>query len=219
MRVVTDLLSADELAQVRGLLAGGDWRDGAATAGAQARRIKRNEQLDPACAAAREAGAIVLAALERSPLFVAAALPARILPPVFSRYVPGQGYGPHVDNALRYEAGERLRADVSATLYLSAPEDYDGGELVIENGAASQPVKLPAGALVLYPSTFIHQVAPVTSGTRLAAVIWAESLVRDHAARDILFELDAAVQGLGDHPSALRLTGVYHNLLRRWAGG
>lgn len=218
MRVVTDLLSADELARVRDLLVGGDWSNGAATAGPQARRIKHNNQLDPGCAAAREAGAIVLAALERSPLFVAAALPARILPPTFSRYAPGQGYGPHVDNALRLEGGGRLRADVSATLFLSAPEEYDGGELVIEDGAASQRVKLPAGALVLYGSTFIHQVAPVTSGTRLAAVIWAESLVRDSAARDMLFELDTTIQTLGDHPSALRLTGVYHNLLRRWAG-
>lgn len=218
MRVVTDLLNADELARVRDLLADGDWRDGAATAGAQARRIKHNDQLDPGCAAAREAGAIVLAALERAPLFVTATLPARILLPTFSRYVPGQGYGPHVDNALRLEGGGRLRADVSATLFLSPPDAYEGGELVIEDGAASQRVKLAAGALVLYPSTHIHHVTPVTRGTRLAAVIWAESLIRDAAARDMLFELDTAIQTLGDHPSALRLTGVYHNLLRRWAG-
>lgn len=218
MRVIAELLSTDELAQVRALLARGVWHSGEDTAGGQARQAKANDQLDPGSTEAQQAASIVLSALERAPLFVSAALPARILPPLFSRYGPGQGYGPHVDNALRRDAAGPLRTDVSATLFLSPPEDYDGGELVIEDGVASQRVKLPAGAILLYPSTSIHQVAPVTRGTRLAAVIWAESLVRDPAARDILFELDAAVRGLGDHPSALRLTGVYHNLLRRWAG-
>jgi PKHD-type hydroxylase len=218
MRVIPELLNADELAEVNALLDGGPWQSGAATAGAQARRIKDNAQLDPDSTAAREAGRIVQAALDRSPLFVAAALPARTLPPIFSRYAPGQGYGPHVDNALRRTDQGTLRADISATLFLSPPEDYDGGELVIETGAARQAVKLPAGALVLYPSTSVHQVAPVPRGVRQAAVLWIESLVRDPAAREILLELDSAVQSLGDHPSALRLTGVYHNLLRRWAG-
>lgn len=218
MRVIPDLLTADELAQLTGLVARGPWIPGATTAGARARAVKDNAQLEPGSAAAREAGAIVLAALGRSALFVSAALPDRISPPLFSRYEPGQGYGAHVDNAMQADAAGRLRADVSATLFLAAPDTYDGGELVVEEGSAAQRVKLPAGALILYPSTSLHRVEPVTRDARLAAVFWVQSLVRDAGARQILFELDGAIQAIGDHDAALRLSAVYHNLLRRWQG-
>lgn len=218
MLVLSDILSAAELAAVRASIEAGAWVPGAETAGTQARRVKDNDQLDPGSEEAIAAGRAVMAALERSPRFMAAALPARILPPTFSRYGPGQGYGAHVDNALRFEGGAPVRADVSATLFLSDPDDYDGGALVVETGSAAQHVKLPAGALVVYPSTSVHRVEQVTRGTRLAAVIWAQSLVRDADARAMLFELDGAIQALGEHPSAVTLTGVYHNLLRRWAG-
>jgi len=213
MLVIPNVLHPDELARVRALLEDGPWVDGAATAGARARRVKNNDQLGAGPESA-EAGRIVRAALERSALFTAAALPARVLAPTFSRYAPGQGYGDHVDNALRQDGVGRLRADLSVTLFLSAPEDYEGGELVI--GGAAQAWKLPAGAALLYPATSVHRVEPVTRGMRLAAVTWVQSLVRDGEARALLFEMDGAIRALGDHPSAVRLTGVWHNLLRRW---
>lgn len=218
MDVIADLLTPDEMARLRTLLADGPWEEGAATAGAQARRVKHNHQLAPASAAAMEASAIVRAALDRSAGFFNMALPRRMLTPLFSRYRPGESYGAHVDNALRREGGAWIRADLSATLFLSPPDSYEGGALIVEDGAAAHRVRLPAGALALYPSTAVHRVEPVTAGARLAAVLWIESLVRDAGARRILYELDGAVRQLGDHPSAVRLTGVYHNLLRRWAG-
>lgn len=218
MHVIAELLTPDELERVRAILADGSWEAGAATAGPQAQRVKDNDQLSPGSAAAAEAGAIVRAALDRSAGFFTAALPRRVLAPLFSRYAPGQSYGAHVDNALRREDGAWLRADLSATLFLAPPDSYEGGALIVEDGAAAHRVRLPAGALVLYPATAVHRVEPVTRGARLAAVLWIQSMVRDAEARRILIELDAAVRQLGDHPSAVRLTGVYHNLLRRWAG-
>lgn len=218
MQVIAELLTPDEVARIRAIIAAGPWEAGAATAGHLAQRAKANAQLAAASPAAADAGAIVRAALDRSPAFLAAALPRTVLPPLFSRYAPGEAYGPHVDNALRRSGSGWVRTDLSVTLFLSPPESYEGGALLIADGAASHRVKLPAGTAILYPADTIHQVEPVGAGERLAAVIWVESLVGDAAARRILLELDGAVQQLGDHPSALRLTGIYHNLLRRWAG-
>ena len=221
---VPDLLSAGELARVRELLDGASWVDGNATSGPQSALAKRNEQLAEGSPAAREAGAVVLDALGRSPLFVAAALPLKVFPPLFNRYAGGQRFGTHVDNAIRIQRGTdfRLRSDLSATLFLTDPDDYDGGELVVEEQFGEQRVKLPAGHLVLYPASSLHHVTPVTRGRRVASFFWIQSMVRDDVERRLLFELDQAVQDVAsrgghDDPAAIRLTGVYHNLLRRWA--
>ena len=173
--------------------------------------------------AAGEMGGVIVAALERSPLFMSAALPLKVFPPLFNRYAGGQSFGNHVDNAIRQVAGtlHRVRTDLSATLYLSAPEEYDGGELVVEDTYVVHSIKLPAGHLTLYPASSLHHVRPVTRGTRLASFFWVQSMVRDDGERTLLFDLDTAIQRINleapDHPSALQLTGVYHNLLRRWA--
>ena len=221
---VPDLLSAGELARVRELLDGASWVDGNATSGPQSALAKRNEQLAEGSPAAREAGAVVLDALGRSPLFVAAALPLKVFPPLFNRYAGGQRFGTHVDNAIRIQRGTdfRLRSDLSATLFLTDPDDYDGGELVVEEQFGEQRVKLPAGHLVLYPASSLHHVTPVMRGRRVASFFWIQSMVRDDGERRLLFELDQAVQDVAargghDDPAAIRLTGVYHNLLRRWA--
>lgn len=219
-----DVLTADELARVRDLIDAGEWVDGNATSGAQSALAKRNEQLPEDSVAAREAGAIVLDALARSALFVAAALPLRVFPPLFNRYAGGQAFGTHVDNAVRIRRGAdfRIRSDLSATLFLSDPADYDGGELVVDDLFGEQRVKLCAGHMVVYPASSLHRVEPVTRGVRTASFFWVQSMVRDDGARRILFDLDRGVQevagalGQGD-PAAVRLTGVYHNLLRRWA--
>lgn len=221
---IPDLLDAAAVARVRGLIDVGDWIDGNATSGHQSALAKRNEQLPEDSAAAREAGAIVLDALAASPLFVAAALPLKVFPPLFNRYAGGQDFGVHVDNAVRIRRGSdfRLRADLSATLFLEDPAAYDGGELVIEDRFGPQSVKLPAGHLVLYPASSLHKVTPVTHGTRIASFFWVQSMVRDDGARRLLFDLDRGVQGaaaaIGQGDAAvIALTGVYHNLLRRWA--
>ena len=221
---VPDLLSAGELARVRELLDGASWVDGNATSGPQSALAKRNEQLAEGSPAAREAGAVVLDALGRSPLFVAAALPLKVFPPLFNRYAGGQRFGTHVDNAIRIQRGTdfRLRSDLSATLFLTDPDDYDGGELVVEEQFGEQRVKLPAGHLVLYPASSLHHVTPVMRGRRVASFFWIQSMVRDDGERRLLFELDQAVQDVAargghDDPAAIRLTGVYHNLLRRWS--
>ena len=224
LTVVPGLLSPDEVARVRGIVDGGPWADGNATSGAQSALAKRNEQLPEDSAAAKEAGALVLDALGRSALFVAAALPLKVFPPLFNRYAGGQAFGTHVDTAIRIRRGSdfRIRSDLSATLFLEDPAAYDGGELVIEGQFGEQQVKLPAGDLVLYPASSLHRVEPVTRGVRVASFFWLQSMVRDEGARRILFELDEGVQavaqalGQGD-PAAVKLTGVYHNLLRRWA--
>jgi len=206
------------------LIDAGDWVDGNVTSGPQAALAKRNEQLVEDQPAAREAGGLILDALGRSPLFVAAALPLKVFPPLFNRYAGGQDFGLHVDNAIRMKRGSdfRIRSDLSATVFLEDPHAYDGGELVIEDQFGPQVVKLPAGHMVLYPASSLHRVTPVTRGVRVASFFWLQSMVRDDGARRILFELDrgvqmvAAAQGQGE-PATVTLTGVYHNLLRRWA--
>ncbi len=221
---IPDVLSPGELAHVRQLLTAAEWIDGNATSGAQSALAKRNEQLPEGSNAAREAGGIVLDALARSPLFIASALPRKVFPPLFNRYAGGQGFGTHVDNAIRMQRGTdfRIRSDLSATLFLADPESYDGGELVVEEQFGEQRVKLPAGHLVVYPASSLHRVTPVTRGVRLASFFWVESMVRDDGERRLLFELDQATQDIAgrhgqDDTAAIHLTGIYHNLLRRWA--
>lgn len=221
---IPDVLDADTVARLRAIVDVGEWVDGNVTSGPQAALAKCNEQLDESCAAARQAGGMVLDALGRAPLFIAAALPLKIFPPLFSRYAGGQRFDTHVDNAIRIQRGSdfRVRSDLSATLFLADPESYEGGELVIDGAFGAQTVKLPAGHMVLYPSSSLHHVAPVTRGTRIVSFFWLQSMVRDDGARRDLFDLDQAVQrlagqlGQGDR-SVIELTGVYHNLLRRWA--
>ena len=222
---VPKVLDAAQLAHFRQRLATAGWADGKATAGYQSAQAKDNHQLPEADPVARELGGLVLDALGRSPLFFSAALPRKIYPPLFNRYAGGQSFGFHVDNAIRYERSggrsEPVRTDLSATLFLSAPEDYDGGELVIQDTYGTQRVKLAAGDLVLYPGSSLHEVTPVTRGERTACFFWMQSLVRDAGQRRELFELDRGIQALTastpGHPALVQLTGVYHNLLRRWA--
>ena len=221
---IPEVLDAAAVMRVRGILEAAEWIDGNETSGPQAALAKRNEQIPDDSAAAREAGAIVLDALGRAPLFVAAALPAKVFPPLFNRYAGGQAFGVHVDNAVRMKRGTdfRMRSDLSATLFLEEPDRYDGGELVVEDLFGEHRVKLPAGHLVLYPASSLHRVMPVTRGARVASFFWIQSMIRDDGARRILFDLDRGVQavaaerGQGD-PAVVQLTGVYHNLLRRWA--
>ena len=209
---------------MRTLIDAGPWADGNATSGHQSALAKRNEQLPEDSDAANAAGALVLDALAASPLFVAAALPLKVFPPLFNRYGAGQTFDTHVDAAIRIRRGSdfRIRSDLSATLFLADPDSYDGGELVVEGQFGENRVKLPAGDLVIYPASSLHRVEPVTRGTRVASFFWVQSMVRDDGARRMLFELDEGVQaaagalGAGD-PAVVKLTGVYHNLLRRWA--
>jgi PKHD-type hydroxylase len=220
---VADVLSPPEVAEARGVLDGAEWVDGRATAGHQSARAKDNRQLPESSPAARRLGDMIVEALQRHPLFISAALPLRVFPPLFNRYSDGQSFGTHVDNAVRQVPGtpHRLRTDLSATLFLSRPDEYDGGELVVEDTYGVHNVKLPPGHLVLYPASSLHHVRPVTRGARLAAFFWIQSMVRDDGERTLLFDLDTAIQNLSreqpDHPSAVQLIGVYHNLLRRWA--
>ncbi len=220
---IASLLSAAELADIRQRLERGAWTDGRATAGYQSAEVKSNLQLPQSDPVAREAGEIVMRALERSPLFASATLPRHVYPPLFNRYEAGMVFGDHVDNALRPIPGtpHRLRTDVSATPFLTPPHEYDGGELRIEDTYGAHAVKLEAGDMVVYPASTVHSVVAVTRGTRLAAFFWIQSLVRDDGARTLLFELDTAIRGLAakaaDRDSLVRLTACYHNLLRRWA--
>lgn len=219
---IPDVLDPAGVARVRALIDPAEWVDGNITSGPQAALAKRNEQLPEESAAAREAGELVLDALGRSPLFIAAALPLKVFPPLFNRYSGGQDFGLHVDNAIRIKRDFRIRSDLSATLFLEDPAAYDGGELVIEDRFGPHTVKLPAGHMVLYPASSLHRVTPVSRGVRTASFFWLQSMVRDDDARRILFDLDQGVQavaaahGQGD-PTVVQLTGVYHNLLRRWA--
>jgi PKHD-type hydroxylase len=224
MLQIPDVLTADEVAHCRAVLDAADWIDGNATSGFQAAMAKNNQQLPQDGAAAREVGAIVAQALQANPLFVSAALPRAILPPLFNRYGVGMGFGDHVDNAIRRDpsTGLPLRTDLSATLFLSDPDDYDGGELVVEDAFGSHIVKLPAGGLILYPASSLHHVTEVTRGMRTASFFWIQSLVRDDARRALLLDMDVAIQRLSGavgavDPSVLSLTGTYHNLLRMWA--
>lgn len=221
---IPDVLTKDEVAQVRGLIDVAPWIDGNATSGHQSALAKRNAQLPEDSEAAREAGQIVLDALSRNPLFVAAALPAKIFPPLFSRYGADDVFGTHVDNAVRLRGPLRVRSDLSATLFLGEPDTYEGGELTIEGRFGAQSVKLPAGQMILYPASSLHRVEPIVRGWRIVSFFWIQSMVRDSDARQILFDLDSAVQsvaadkGHGDR-AVIELTGIYHNLLRRWAEG
>ena len=221
---IPDLFDAAGVAQLRATIDAAAWVDGNVTSGPQSALAKRNRQLPEDLPAAREAGGRVLDALGRSPLFFAAALPAKVFPPLFNRYGAGETFGAHVDNAIRIQRSTdfRIRSDLSATLFLSDPESYDGGELVVEDLFGSHRIKLPAGHMVLYPASSIHRVEPVTRGERVASFFWIQSMVRDDGERRILFDLDRAVQRLAgqlgqDDLSVIELTGTYHNLLRRWA--
>jgi PKHD-type hydroxylase len=220
---VPDILSADEVAQFRAALARVEWSDGRVTAGAQAAQVKNNLQLTEDHPVARELGEIILRKLARSPLFTSAALPLKVFPPLFNRYEGGGNFGMHIDTAVRYTTlpPHRVRTDLSATLFLTNPDEYDGGELTVEDTYGVHKVKLPAGQLILYPASSLHEVKPVTRGARIAAFFWVQSMVRDDARRSMLFDLDNAIQRLNrdvpNHPSAVQLTGVYHNLLRTWA--
>ena len=224
MIAIPDLLASEEVARVRAIIDAGDWRDGNATSGPQSALAKRNCQLPEDSVEAREAGRIILEALGRSPLFIAAALPLKIFPPLFNRYQGGEAFGTHVDNAVRIHRSSefRVRTDLSATLFLEDPGAYEGGELVVEDNLGVHSARLPAGHLLLYPSSSLHRVEPVTRGARIASFFWIQSMVRDDSARTILFDLDQSIQsvaeekGLGD-PNVVRLTGIYHNLLRHWA--
>lgn len=217
------VLDADQLGECCSALAAAAWSDGRGTAGYLSNRVKDNMQLPEAHPTARRLGKLILDELDKNQLFISAALPLKVVPPLFNRYEGGQNYGDHIDGAVRPVFGtpHRVRTDLSATLFLSQPDEYDGGELVIENGSAAQRIKLPAGDMVLYPGTSVHRVEPVTRGARIAAFFWIQSMVRDDAKRSILFQIDTALQRLGrdvpEHESLVPLAGAYHNLLRLWS--
>ena len=220
---VADVLDAVQVAAARRTLDGARWVDGKVTAGHQSAAAKHNAQVAEDDPAAIEVGQTILLQLAANPLFVSAALPRHIFPPLFNRYAGGQSFGTHIDNAIRLHrpSGMRIRSDLSATLFLSAPEEYDGGELVVEDVYGVQRIKLPAGHMALYPASSLHHVTPVTRGARVASFFWIQSLVRDDGQRTLLFDLDRATQqagaALADGAVAVQLAGVYHNLLRRWA--
>lgn len=221
---VPDILSKTDVAEFRAAMDATAWEDGRSTAGAQSAMVKKNEQLPPNGEIARQLGEAVIRALVANPLFVSAAIPKRIFPPLFNRYGVGQHFGVHVDNAVRGDhlTGARIRTDLSVTLFLSEPDEYDGGELIVEDYYGSHRVKLPAGHLVLYSASSLHTVTPVTRGLRVASFFWLQSIIRDGQARSLVFDLDTAIQGLvgrvgRDDPELVRLTSVYHNLVRYWA--
>jgi PKHD-type hydroxylase len=220
---IPNVLTPEQVRDARAVLDAAEWIDGRVTAGHQSARAKDNEQIAESHPAARRIGEMIVAALARTPLFRSAALPLHVFPPLFNRYSGGQSFGSHVDNAVRQVTGtgHQLRTDLSATLFLSEPSEYDGGELVVEDTFGVQSVKLAAGNLILYPASSLHHVRPVTRGARVSSFFWIQSMVRDDGQRTLLFDLDLSIQRLGadvpDHPSVLQLTGVYHNLLRRWA--
>jgi PKHD-type hydroxylase len=224
---IPNLLTADQVAEARRILDAAEWVDGRVTAGSQSAQSKDNVQIPEGHPAARQLGEMVLKALGKSSLFFTAALPRHVFPPLFNRYSGGQSFGTHVDNAIRQVPGTpaRIRTDLSATLFFAGPEEYDGGELVVEDTYGGKSVKLPAGHMVLYPSTSLHHVRPVTRGARICSFFWIQSMVRDDGHRTLLFDLDQGIQRLNrDLPdqaaamqSSVQLTGVYHNLLRQWA--
>jgi len=220
---IPDVLSAEQAAQARKILDSAQWVDGKVTAGHQSAQVKDNQQLREGGPEAQQLGELILTALGQNAMFISAALPLRVFPPLFNKYTGGQSFGTHVDNAIRQVpgTGHRIRTDLSATLFLAAPEEYDGGELVVEDTYGVHGVKLPAGHLVLYPATSLHHVRPVTRGARIASFFWIQSMVRDDAERTLLFDLDTAIQSVNREApasqSAVQLTGIYHNLMRRWA--
>jgi len=217
------LLTPSQVTEFQKVLGTAEWIDGKATAGYLSSRTKNNEQVPEGHPAARRLGNLILDELDKNQLFIAAALPLRVLPPLFNRYTGGQSYGGHIDGAVRPVAGTpyRVRTDLSATLFLTDPEEYEGGELVVGEGEAEKRIKLPAGDMVLYGGGTVHRVMSVTKGVRMAAFFWVQSMVRDDTRRAILLDLDNALQQLSrtgaDHEACLRLAGVYHNLLRQWA--
>ena len=223
---IPDVLSKAEVADFRRIMESAAWEDGRSTAGAQSALVKKNEQLPPDGEVGRKLGERVIRALTGNPQFISAAIPLHIFPPLFNRYGADSGhrFGVHVDNAVRGDrlTGLRIRTDLSVTLFLSEPEEYDGAELVVEDYYGSHEVKLPAGHLVLYPASSLHMVRPVTRGTRVASFFWIQSMIRDAHARSLVFDLDVAIQGLverlgRDDPETVKLTGIYHNLIRYWA--
>jgi len=220
---IPDVLTAEQVRHMRAILDGADWSDGKVTAGYQAQTVKDNQQLTETHPVAQQLGEMVLNALGSNPLFLSAALPLRVFPPMFNRYAGGGHFGTHVDTAVRPigNTGFRIRTDLSCTLFLTEPSEYDGGELRIEDVYGVQSVKLPAGSMILYPSTSLHHVTPVTRGARVSSFFWLQSMVRQDAQRTLLFDLDTSIQRLAadhpEHPSTVQLTGVYHNLLRQWA--
>ncbi len=220
---IPEVLSREQLGAMRQALDLADWTDGRATVGPQGAQVKHNRQLPETSALALELGSTVLAALAKNALYFSAALPLRTVPPLFNRYDGGEHYGAHIDGAVRMVPGSPLplRTDLSCTLFLCEPEDYDGGELVINDTYGVHEVKLPAGDLILYPSSSVHKVEPVTHGSRVCSFFWVQSMVRDDAQRAMLLELDQTIQRLratlGDNEEVVGLTGHYHNLLRMWA--
>ena len=220
---VPNVLNPDQIARCREVMSRASWIDGRVTAGYQSAVVKDNRQLPEHSPEARELGDMVVAALERSPMFITAALPLRVFPPLFNRYEGGEKFGAHLDNSIRQIPGTsyRIRTDISATLFLSTPEEYDGGELVIDDAYGAHAVKLNAGDMVVYPATSLHHVKPVTRGVRLASFFWVQSMVRDDSNRTLLFDLDIAInkvnQALPNHGAVVELTNCYHNLLRRFA--
>jgi len=221
---VPDVLSKADVADFRNAMDAAAWEDGRSTAGAQSAMVKKNEQLPPNGEMSRKLGERVIKALTANPLFISAAIPRHIFPPLFNRYGQGQHFGIHVDNAVRGDplTGLRIRTDLSVTLFLSEPDEYDGGELIVEDHYGSQEIKLPAGHLVLYPATSLHTVTPITRGVRVASFFWLQSMIRDAQARSMIFALDNAIQGLigrldRNDPEIVKLSGLYHNLIRYWA--
>lgn len=220
---IPNVLTTEQVAHGRRVLDAADWIDGRVTAGHQSAMAKDNVQIPEGHPAAREVGEMILRALQQNPLFISAALPLHVFPPLFNRYSGGQSFGNHVDSAIRTVPGtaHRIRTDLSATLFLAGPDEYDGGELMVEDTYGVHSVKLPAGSMVLYPSTSLHHVRPVTRGARVCSFFWLQSMVRDDADRTLLFDLDSSIrtlnQAAANHPVAVSLTGVYHNLLRKWA--
>jgi PKHD-type hydroxylase len=220
---VPHVLTPEEVAHCREVMTRASWIDGRVTAGHQSAVVKQNRQLAETSAEARQLGDMIVAALERNPMFITAALPLRVFPPLFNRYEGGESFGAHLDNSIRQIPGTpyRIRTDISATLFLSNPEDYDGGELVIDDIYGSHAVKLTAGDMVVYPASSLHHVIPVTRGVRLASFFWVQSMVRDEGERTLLFDLDVAInkvnQALPNYAAVVELTNCYHNLLRRFA--
>jgi PKHD-type hydroxylase len=220
---IPDVFPPEQVLSIRRKLDSAEWVDGRVTAGYQSAMAKDNAQIPEGHPVAQEVGELILQALGQNPLFVSAALPMKVFPPLFNRYMGGQSFGTHVDNAIRHLKGtsHRVRSDLSATLFFSNPEEYDGGELIIEDTYGIHSVKLPAGHMVLYPSSSLHKVQPVTRGARVSSFFWIQSMVRDDGARTLLFDLDNVNQRISaeqpNSPAAVKLTGIYHNLLRRWA--
>jgi PKHD-type hydroxylase len=220
---IPDVLNVEQVKEFREILDKANWIDGKVTAGHQSAKAKNNSQLPENSAEAKMLGEKILMALERNSTFISAALPLKVFPPLFNSYSGGQEFGTHIDNAIRQVTGTpfRIRTDLSATLFLSDPLDYEGGELVVEDTYGTHKIKLPAGHMILYPSSSLHYVKPVTKGARVASFFWIESMVRDDAARTLLFDLDSSIrllnQELPNHEVMVQLTGIYHNLLRRWA--